>query len=79
MKGIKMNTEPCKMLLKNDVAARLGVTERYLEKLVKDGQFPPSFRLGKRAVWAEQAVDNWLSELMAAQLNWRMPRRKRVQ
>lgn len=73
------NTSQCRMLLKNDVATRLGVTERYLEKLVKCGQFPPSLRLGKRAVWAEQAVDNWLAEAVAPQLNWRPPKRKRMQ
>jgi predicted DNA-binding transcriptional regulator AlpA len=48
---------PC-LLPKADVCARLGLSQRSLENLVNEGQFPPPVRLGKRVYWSEKAVES---------------------
>jgi prophage regulatory protein len=48
----------------------LKVCERTLEKLVRAGQFPQGLKLGKQVMWADEAVENWLSVALASQLSW---------
>lgn len=65
------------LLTKSEVIQRLGVCERTLEKLVRARQFPQGLKLGKHVVWADVAVENWLSLALAPQLNWTPPQKAR--
>jgi prophage regulatory protein len=58
------------LLTKIEVTQRLKVCERTLEKLVRAGQFPQGLKLGKQVMWADEAVENWLSVALASQLSW---------
>lgn len=74
-----MSTKTIKMIPKSDVATRLGICERSLEKLVKASKFPAGLRLGKQVLWADGVVEQWLLNAVAPQLNWTQPKRKRLQ
>ncbi len=59
------------VLDKPTVCDRLGVAPRTLENMVRDGEFPPPVRVGKRVFWSEVAVAAWHKRLFAAQEAWR--------
>jgi len=59
-----------RMLSKAQVAARMGCSERSLERLVKQGRFPASRRYGRGVVWFESAVEHVLSLAEQEQLQW---------
>ncbi len=59
------------------VCERLQISDRTLEKLVSAAKFPAPLRLGKQVLWAEQAVERWLEQELAAQLNWVRPSGRR--
>ena len=61
------------LISKADVAARLHLSERSLEKLVRAGKFPPPLRLGKKVHWVESVVTRWLAQAVQAQLAWEPP------
>jgi excisionase family DNA binding protein len=56
------------MMTKQDVAQRLMVSERTLESLVSQGQLPAPIRLGKRALWATEAIDTFIKRTLERQL-----------
>ncbi len=67
-----MNTETTPVLLqKSQVCARLSISARTLEAMVKAETFPPSVRLGKNVYWSEAAVNNWMSRMFGPQAAWR--------
>lgn len=59
------------LLDKETVCTRLGLGQRTLENMIRDGAFPPPVRLGKRVFWSEVAVSAWQKRLFAAQEAWR--------
>lgn len=59
------------LLSKAQVAARLGCSERSLERLVKQGRFPTPRRYGRAVVWFESAVEHVLALEEEQQLQWR--------
>jgi len=61
------------LMTKVAVCERLCVSDRTLEKLVRARQFPEPLRLGKHVLWAQQAVERWLEQKLAPQLNWTPP------
>lgn len=61
------------LMTKIEVCERLCVSDRTLEKLVRARQFPEPLRLGKHVLWAQQAVERWLEQKLAPQLNWTPP------
>ena len=63
------------LLSKDAVLGLLGVSDRTLEKLVRQGKFPPPLRLGKTVRWAESVVHRWLQAQLEAQFSWESPRR----
>ncbi len=67
---------PVQLIFKSDVALRLGVSERTIEKLVKACKFPPPLKLGKNAMWAQEVVENWLEQALKRQLTWEPPKRR---
>jgi prophage regulatory protein len=71
-----MSTQMPEFFFKAEVAQCLSLSERAIEKLVKDGKFPPPLRLGKHAVWSKPVVCRWLESSLQPQQDWE-PRRKR--
>lgn len=68
-----MQNPPPKLLTKVATCERLCISDRTLEKLVRANKFPAPLRLGKQVLWAEQAVERWLDQELAAQMNWVRP------
>ena len=68
-----------RLLSKAQVAARLGCSERSLERLVKQGRFPRARRFGRAVVWFEAAVEHCLGLAEAEQLQWRPEPVERMQ
>lgn len=62
---------PSAVLTKMQVCARLAMSERTLEEMVRKGKFPPSVRMGKRVFWSEAALDNWALRMFGPQEAWR--------
>lgn len=60
-----------RLLSKAQVAARLGCSERSLERLVKQERFPTPRRYGRAVVWFESAVEHVLALAEQEQLQWR--------
>jgi prophage regulatory protein len=70
-------SETLQLITKAEVAARLRISERSVEKLVQARKFPPPLRLGKKVHWVESAVMRWLEQAVQAQLEWEPPKRQR--
>lgn len=58
------------LLDKKTLSARLGLSPRTLEKMVKDGEFPPGVRVGRFLYWTEAVVVAWKERLFASQHTW---------
>jgi predicted DNA-binding transcriptional regulator AlpA len=58
------------LLDKKTLSARLGLSPRTLEKMVKDGAFPPGVRVGRFLYWTEAVVAVWKGRLFASQHTW---------
>ncbi|ODU97332.1 MAG: hypothetical protein ABT20_18670 [Rubrivivax sp. SCN 70-15] len=59
-----------RLLSKAQVAARLGCSERSLERLVKQERFPEPRRYGRAVFWFESAVEHVLGLAEQEQLLW---------
>lgn len=65
------------LLTKDVVCARLSVSPRCLETMVRDGSFPPPVRIGKTVYWSQVAFEKWLLNAFSAQENWRVEANQR--
>jgi excisionase family DNA binding protein len=45
------------------LAAHLHKSVRTLSRMIKDGEAPPSFKVGRNRLWREADVDAWLATL----------------
>lgn len=70
-------SEKIVLLTKEEVVARLKISERSLEKLVRSRRFPEPLRIGKRVQWVESVVERWLGLVVAKQVDWEPPKRVR--
>jgi len=52
-----------RLILKPTVLYKTSMTYPQIWKLMRDGKFPRSVRLGSRAAWWESEVDDWLDNL----------------
>jgi len=52
-----------RLILKPVVLYKTSMTYPQVWKLMRDGKFPRSVRLGSRAAWWESEVDAWLDSL----------------
>jgi prophage regulatory protein len=59
------------LLNKAALAARLSLSARTIENMVKAGEFPPGVRVGKYVYWTEAAVTAWHTRIFSVQLGWR--------
>jgi len=58
---------PADALLTTDEVARLlRVSLRTLEKLIKRGEAPPHFRIGRQRRWGSRQVADWLASRTAS-------------
>lgn len=48
-----------------DVAGRVGVSEKSLRRLLRDGRMPAAERRGRRLAWPPYVIENWLRRLNA--------------
>jgi predicted DNA-binding transcriptional regulator AlpA len=58
------------LMTKSDVCGVLGISERTLENYVRVGRFPRPVFIGKRALWAQEAVKRWREQVFATQLGF---------
>lgn len=58
----KAETEP-DLLTKKQTAARIGVSERTLDRWALDGEGPPRRRVGGRCYYVRTKLEAWLEEL----------------
>ena len=68
-RGASRSARRCELLRKKDVALRMGISVRNLNRLVETGRFPKPLRIGKRTVgWPQSQVDLLLGrpDLLAA-------------
>jgi predicted DNA-binding transcriptional regulator AlpA len=63
-------TQPPQLLKKIELCARLSISLRTLEYMVKEGKFPPPVRIGKYMYWSDKAVFAWQEKLFSKQENW---------
>ena len=63
---------------KLEVTAILRMSDRSIERLVKNENFPPPIRLGKAAFWEEPKVIDWLNKKLEAQRAWKPKLRRRI-
>ncbi len=73
---MSVSVSPTTLIGKADVAQRLGVSTRTIEKLVASAKFPPPLKLGKTAMWASEVVDRWLERALMPQQTWVPPKRR---
>lgn len=59
------------LLSKAALAARLSLSARTIENMVKAGEFPPGVRVGRYVYWTEAAVTAWHTRIFGVQLGWR--------
>ena len=67
-----------RLLTKNDVAAKIRISKRTIDRKVKDGSFPIPKRTGSQSVhWIESEIDEWIEALPDVDPNdWHSPNRK---
>lgn len=65
-----MLTDLSTLLNKSDLCARLSLSPRTVENMVKAKAFPPTVRIGKHVYWSATAVQQWQQRLFAAQEEW---------
>lgn len=61
----------------SEVAERLNMCTRSIQKLVKAGRFPRGVHLGRDVCWLESVVDQWLEAKFSEQMAWE-PKKKRT-
>ncbi|MFC7461032.1 helix-turn-helix transcriptional regulator [Hydrogenophaga defluvii] len=58
-----------------EVAERMNMCARSIQKLVAKGRFPRGVYLGRDVFWLETVVDEWLEAQFASQLAWEPKKR----
>lgn len=67
-----MINDPSEALLtKSVVCAKLSISPRTLESMVKRAAFPPPVRIGKYVYWSALAIHKWRQRLFTDQECWR--------
>jgi len=55
-----------KVLTRREVAEKLCVSAYSLDKLRKDGKFPPPLEYSEHPKWLEETIDNWLKKIYSS-------------
>lgn len=48
------------------ICERLGMTDKWIYKLIQDGRFPKPIKLGRSSKWKLSEVDQWLQDHIIA-------------
>lgn len=59
------------LLTRDALAARLGLSLRTLDNMVKTRQFPSGVRIGRFLYWTEASVQTWQKRVFQAQESWK--------
>jgi predicted DNA-binding transcriptional regulator AlpA len=59
------------LLNKAALAARLSLSVRTIDNMVKAREFPPGVRVGRCVYWTEAAVTAWHTRVFSVQQGWR--------
>lgn len=59
----------------SEVAERLNMCTRSIQKMVKARRFPRGVHLGRDVFWLETVVDQWLEAKFSEQMAWEPKRR----
>jgi predicted DNA-binding transcriptional regulator AlpA len=53
----------CELLDRRALQAKLKISLRTIDRMIKDGQLPQPIRLGKRALrWPSSEINQWIEE-----------------
>jgi predicted DNA-binding transcriptional regulator AlpA len=55
-----MSKEPAKFITTEQMLAQVGVSYPTVIKQMKNGTFPRSRKVGKRSLWIEEEVSEWI-------------------
>ena len=56
-------TNVCELLDRRALQAKLKISLRTIDRMIKDGQLPQPIRLGKRALrWPSNQINEWIQE-----------------
>lgn len=51
------------------LTAFIGVTDKFIYKLIKEGKFPKQIKIGSASRWLKSEVESWLQERIAVSHN----------
>jgi predicted DNA-binding transcriptional regulator AlpA len=70
-KAARMESRPRKMIDREGLAKKFGVSTKTVDRRVKDGTFPPPKKIGGGKFWDEGEFDEWWKEFQAKGLSSR--------
>jgi len=56
--------EPERLLTIHGVCDQAGVRTSYIYERMKEGKFPKSIRVGRRAMWLQSEIQTWIQEMV---------------
>lgn len=60
------DNEPERLLTIHGVCDQAGVRTSYIYERMKEGKFPKSIRVGRRAMWLQSEIQDWIRQQVAA-------------
>jgi prophage regulatory protein len=51
-----------RLLRKKEIAQKLGLSTRTVDRKIADGLFPPGIKIGPSVRWRESVIDQWIAE-----------------
>lgn len=55
-----------RLISRPEVEGRTGMRKTWLYKAIAAGQFPAPRKVGRRSLWPEREIDQWIEEITAA-------------
>ncbi len=56
--------EPERLLTIHGVCDQAGVRSSFIYERMKEGKFPQSIRVGRRAMWLQSEIQAWIQEMV---------------
>ncbi len=63
-----MSTRPERLIYKQELTKRVGLSFPTIWKQMRDGKFPRSRAVGGKSAWLESEIDNWIAGLPVRRL-----------
>ena len=61
-----VDKEPERLLTIHGVCDQAGVRTSYIYERMKEGKFPKSIRVGRRAMWLQSEIQGWIRQQVEA-------------